>query len=335
MNHNIWLLLDSRSPGGIESHVLQLAVGLHNHNEEVTVVFFSNYGDHPLRNALQKQGISSISLDGKITSLYKAIRQEQPSVIHTHGYKAGIVGRILARLFKIPVASTYHAGESTSGLLGFYCWLDRLTAILADRIFAVSPQIASHLPNATQVSDNFIDTHNVQISMQNQIAFVGRLSKEKGPDIYLLLARQFPQLDFHIYGDGPMAIELQDSAPGNTYFHGQQEDMTSIWQKIGLLVMPSRHEGLPMAALEAMARGIPVLASNVGALDQLIDSGTNGWLTIPGNSHELVNRLHLWINMNNAQKQRFKQAARQKIEQRFSADMAIPKLINCYRLIAN
>ncbi len=338
-NQHIWLLLDSRSPGGIESHILQLAVGLLNHNESVTVVFLTDYGDHPLRGALHKYGIATTSLDGRISTLWQAIRKARPSVIHTHGYKAGIVGRIVARLCNVPVASTYHAGETTSGWLGFYCWLDRISATLADKIFAVSPQIAATLPGTTQVTDNFIDTHDLPhtltTSTQNQIAFVGRLSEEKGPDHYLSLANRFPQLEFHLYGDGPLAIELQTSAPENTYFHGQQDDMTPIWPKIGLLVMPSRHEGLPMAALEAMARGIPVLASDVGALDQLIDSGSNGWLVKPGDEADLANCLQRWTGMGDEQRQHFKQAARQKIDQRFSADVVIPKLINCYRLIAS
>jgi len=334
-HHHIWLLLDSRKPGGIESHILQLAIGLHHHKETVTVVFMSHYGDHPLRNALHRYDIPTISLDGHITTLWQTIRKAQPSVIHTHGYKAGIYGRLLARMCNIPVASTYHSGETTSGRLGVYCWLDRFSAALADRIFAVSPQIAAALPDTTQVSDNFIDTDNLKISNKNQIAFVGRLSQEKGPDRYLLLAHQFPSLNFHIYGDGPLAMELQASAPVNIHFHGQQDDMAAIWPNIGLLVMPSRHEGLPMAALEAMAHGIPVLACRVGALDQLIDCGANGWLVMPGDSDGLANCLLLWTTMLPEQRLRFKLAARQKVEHQFSANVAIPKLIDCYRQIAS
>ncbi len=334
---HIWLLLDSRGPGGIESHIFQLAVGLHNYKEEVSVIFISHHGDHPLCDALHKYGISTTSLDGRIRTLWKAIRTERPSVIHTHGYKAGIYGRMLAKLCKVPVVSTYHAGEPASGKLGLYCWLDRFSAFLANKIFAVSPQIAADLPDTAQLVNNFIDMHflpgNAPESNENQIAFVGRLSKEKGPDFYLLLASKFPELNFHIYGDGPMAIELKDLAYKNVFFHGQQDDMTFIWPKISLLIMPSRHEGLPMAALEAMARGIPVLANNVGALDQLIDSGTNGWLVQVGDHDDMANRLRCWLSMSKDKKHKFKHSAKEKVEQSFSAAIVIPKLINCYRLI--
>jgi hypothetical protein len=332
---SVWLLLDSRKSGGIESHVLQLAEGLHNHHEDVTVVFLTNYGKHPLRDELQRHGISTTCLDGRITTLWKAMRKARPSILHTHGYKAGIFGRMAALLCKVPVASTYHMGETPSGKLALYDWLDRQTARLAARVFAVSPQIAQRLPVDTEVVDNFVDITGLKISNGDRIAFVGRLSTEKGPDYFLRLASQIPECLFHVYGDGPQAMELKDSAPENIYFHGQQDDMASVWPGVGLLVMPSRHEGLPMAALEAMARGIPVLASRVGALDQLVDSGANGWLVTPGDGAELADRLRLWIDMSEQQRRQFKRAARQKIHQRFSADIAIPQLISNYWQIAS
>jgi len=334
-NKCIWILLDSRKPGGIESHVLQLAKGLHNHNKDVTVVFLTHYGDHPLRVDLQQLGINTICLDGRITTLWKEMRKAQPFILHTHGYKAGVFGRIVAVLCQIPTTSTYHAGEIPSGRMNLYDWLDRKTAYLASSVFAVSPQIAQRLPVNAKVVDNFVDCSHLTISNGQQIAFVGRLSSEKGPDYFLKLAHRFPDCHFHVYGDGLLAKELKTSASKNLYFHGQQHDMASVWPRIGLLVMPSRHEGMPMAALEAMAQGIPVLAFRVGALDQLVDTNSNGWLITPGNNDELADHLQLWVNMSEQQKHQFKQAARQTVLQRFSADIAIPQLISNYGQIAS
>lgn len=330
-NNGIWIMLDSSKPGGIESHVLQLAEGLHHHGENISVVFLKRYGDHPLRNSLQQRGITTLDLDGRFTTLLKVMRRQRPSILHTHGYKAGLFGRLAAKLCRLPVVTTYHAGEIPSGMLALYDWLDRQSARLACKVFAVSPQIAQRLPVPAKVVDNFVDTTGLTVSNGNQIAFVGRLSREKGADYFVELAGRFPDKKFHIYGDGPQMDELKIAASSNLHFHGQQDDMTPIWSDIGLLIMPSRHEGLPMAALEAMARGIPVLASHVGALDQLIDTGSNGWLVTTGNGDALAERLQLWINMNKPQKQQLKQAARQKILQRFSAEIAIPQLISSYQ----
>jgi glycosyltransferase involved in cell wall biosynthesis len=334
VNNDIWLLLDSRNTGGIESHILQLAEGLNNYGVNTTVVFFTDYGEHPLRNSLQKLGIKSIDLDGRLSTLVKVARKNRPSIIHTHGYKAGIFGRLAARICAIPAVSTYHAGEISSGKLALYDWLDRKTARLASRVFAVSPQIAERLSVKTKVVDNFVSTSGLNITAGKQIAFVGRLSVEKGADYFLDLAGRFPDCQFHIYGDGPQSEALEELAKSNTCFHGQQDDMASTWERIELLIMPSRHEGLPMAALEAMARGIPVLASDVGALDQLIDSDSNGWLVKPGSIDELENRVHQWLGMSGQKKYRFKTAARKKIQKRFSADIAIPDLVLSYRELA-
>jgi glycosyltransferase involved in cell wall biosynthesis len=329
--NSIWLLLDSSKAGGIESHVLQLAQGLRDHGETPLVVFLSDYGKHPLRDLLAQSGIAQITLDGRWRTLFHKLRRASPAILHTHGYKAGIFGRLAARVNKIPVFSTYHAGEIATGRLAFYDRIDRLTAVFADQLFAVSPQIAARLPNRVKVLDNFVSTANLQNSTGKQIAFVGRVSTEKGPDHFACLAQSFSESTFHLYGDGPQLTELKKCAPLNLKLHGQQDDMKSVWPQIGLLVIPSRYEGLPMAALEAMARGIPVLAFRVGALDKLIVHNCNGWLIKPGDIKQLAAHLKRWQEMSVADKQLLQENAKKTIAKQFSSDIAIPKLIARYR----
>ncbi|WP_019614118.1 glycosyltransferase family 4 protein [Psychromonas ossibalaenae] len=331
----IWLLLDSSKAGGIESHVLQLAEGLHQHGQEIVVFFLTDYGRHPMRDLLLKQGITTKTLDGSFITLYKRLRRERPSVLHTHGYKAGIFGRLSAWLTKIPVISTYHAGEISSGRLALYDYLDRLTSVFADHVYAVSPQIAQRLSKKAEVFNNFVNTAGINHSNGGQTAFVGRVSIEKGPDHFMALARRFPVLDFHLYGDGPQLPQLQESSPANLHLHGQQDDMNAVWSQIALLVIPSRYEGLPMAALEAMARGIPVLAFQVGALDKLITSGSNGWLVEPENFADLSRHISLWNNISEQKKTALQSVAKNTIADNFSSETAIPKLIAAYRKISS
>ena len=331
--NKIWLLLDSSQSGGIESHVQQLAEGLQQHKQPIEVIFLSNYGEHPMREALHKQGIKSRTLDGHFNTLRKVLKNEQPAVLHTHGYKAGIYGRFAAYLNNIPVISTYHAGEIATGKLAFYDWLDRKTAPFAKQRFAVSPQIAERLPGKSDVFNNFVNCKNLKDFVGEQIAFVGRVSSEKGPDYFMQLAQHFPEINFHLYGAGPQRDELQNVGLTNLKLHGQQDDMNQVWPKIGLLVMPSRYEGLPMAALEAMARGIPVLAFNVGALHRLIESDANGWLIEPGNMGELIKHMQIWNNLSFQQKSSMSWTCKQTIKKRFSSEVAIPKLMESYQLL--
>ncbi|MBL4783039.1 MAG: glycosyltransferase family 4 protein [Porticoccaceae bacterium] len=336
---HIWLLLDSRCGGGIESHVLQLARGLNKYQQQVCVVFIKDYGQHPLRSALIASGIATFSLDGSIISLWRALQRHKPAIVHSHGYKAAIYARLVLAGSRSTLVSTYHAGEQSRGLLRFYCWLDRHSARWSQKVFAVSPQIAAQLPENTQLIDNFVDIppaiSQLPTPKRGKIAFVGRLSHEKGPDLFLRMAALYPRQQFHIYGNGPMGTVLSDLASKNVYFHGYVDDMGSIWPRIGLLVMPSRQEGLPMAALEAMARGIPVLATRVGALDQVIENNRNGWLVKPEKPLALAGCLHTWLTMTRRQHLAFQQAARQRITRRFSTDIAIPKLIQSYRALDN
>ena len=334
-NNKIWLLLDSSKGGGIESHVLQLAEGLQQHGQIVEVVFLTDYGEHPMHAALLKLSIKYRVLNGRFKGLYKTLKKEQPSVVHTHGYKAGIFGRLAAKLARIPSISTYHAGEIGSGKLALYDWLDRITAGFANKVFAVSPLIAKRLPGKTEVFNNFVNSTHLTDSRGKQIAFVGRVSNEKGPDYFMTLATLLPTLNFHLYGDGPQLPELQACKLPNLHLHGQQDDMALVWPNIGLLVMPSRFEGLPMAALEAMARGIPVVAFNVGALHRLIEPECNGWLIEPGSVKELSNYVNRWSHFDIQQKLAFKIACKQTIKAKFSSDIAIPKLVANYQQLSS
>jgi len=334
INSPLWLLLDSRHSGGIETHVLELAAGLKQYNINVQVVFLNNYGTHPLRVALQDKQIETISLDGSIRSLWNEIRKTSPVLIHTHGYKAGIFGRLCARLSSTPVVSTYHSGERHYGKLALYNLVDRYSAGLANKVYVVSPQIGQHLKVDADIVKNFIATKTLEISKGKQVAFVGRLSHEKGPDIYLQLARCFPNESFHIYGTGTLEPALKKSASNNVHFHGQQDNMSSVWSEIGLLVMPSRFEGLPMAALEAMGRGIPVMAFDVGALSHLIKSNENGWLVEPTKIEPLSQYFQQWLEMNPSKKEQYKHAAQSTIKQRFSTQVVMPELIHSYQKIS-
>lgn len=333
--NNIWLLLDSSKGGGIESHVLQLAQGLQQHGESVEIIFLTNYGKHPMHALLSELGINHRILDGRFTHLYRSLRKERPMVLHTHGYKAGIFGRLAAWLNNIPSISTYHAGEISSGKLAVYDWLDRISAGFANKVFAVSPQIAQRLPGSVEVFNNFVNNRSLTESTGKQIAFVGRVSTEKGPDYFLQLANHLPTLDFHLYGDGPLLSELKNEAPDNLQLHGQQDDMATVWPHIGLLVMPSRFEGLPMAALEAMARGIPVIAFKVGAFDKLIEPESNGWLVEPGNIEQLSKLVNRWHNLNKQQKTFLQLACKKTINSRFCSEVAIPQLIANYQQVSS
>ena len=328
----IYLLLDSSKMGGIESHVVQLAKGLKNNNLRVEVILFHDHGPHPLHAILAAANIGYSINRGGWRSLYRKFKNNQPALVHTHGYRAGVWGRITARLAGIKVISTYHAGELGKGRIALYDAIDRWTGFLSHKRITVSEQIAQRLPYKSYFLNNFVELPE-QLSSGNQIAFVGRLSHEKGPDIFVELASCFPDTQFHLYGDGDMVQRLKTNAPANVIFEGNQSAMEQVWPRIGLLVMTSRHEGLPMAALEAMAHGIPVISSRVGALPRLIEHGVNGYLCDVKQLDEFRKYIQVWLN-DATHRSELAKAARLRLENEYSTDSEIVKVLNLYRQVS-
>ena len=196
----ICITLDSRSTGGIETHVLHQASALMKAGLTVAIVFVEDHGNHPLLEALHMRGIQARFMDGRISTLRRFFRQWGADLVHSHGYRASILSRIATLFIPVRHFGTYHAGDRHRGKLGLYDWIDRHTAFMSAHTFCVSQEIATRLPVRTTVLDNFIDLPEVAQKCARQIAFVGRLSHEKGPDRLLELTERLPGLRIHVYG---------------------------------------------------------------------------------------------------------------------------------------
>lgn len=329
---HIVLLLDSRGFGGIESHVLQLATALRQAGYPVCVVLLRDYGPHPLEPALTKARVAVVKLHrfGDLLQLLGA----RPLLLHSHGYKAGILSRLLGAIWSVPVVSSFHAGEPGNGRIRFYNWLDRLSAPLAPAI-AVSDKIAATLANRAQVVANFVPPlHDVAPEQTQRIAFVGRLCHDKGADRFCDLAQRHPGGCFAVYGDGPDREQLEARHGDRVNFHGATADMTPCWENIDLLCITSRYEGLPLTALEAMSRGIPVLAFAVGDLPKLIRHRANGWLIAEGDLAEMARCLQCWQQLPASTRAQVSNSARQTIVDSYSPAAVLPQILAIYRRIA-
>lgn len=331
----LWQFLDSSGFGGIESHVRVLASALRERGHEVRVMFYhAHRHSHPLHELLALDGTPHTTLSDGAKELWRRLRQAPPDLLHTHGYKAGIIGRLFGRLLNLPVVSTYHAGEPGSGKLRLYVWIDRLTAGLAHPI-AVSRKIAATLPANTTLIRNFVPLppREEGAPLGEAIAFVGRLSEEKGPDLFCALADHLSNLgeaDLRIFGDGPMRTELEQRYQNRIQFVGQVPSMEPYWREIGLLCMPSRHEGLPMAALEAMAHGIPVIGSEVGDLPELL-SEQAGWLIPSDHPSALCEAVERWRALSPAGRRERSRAAVERIRAEYAADRIIDEILSVYQ----
>ncbi|MDN3701675.1 glycosyltransferase family 4 protein [Vibrio artabrorum] len=351
--HEIWLLIDSQTFGGIETHVLELAQGLRSesalYSEAIRVVLLTKFTPEPIivekLHALNipfsyLSDLASCSGGSNVNSavqLKRAVEHYQPRLIHAHGYKASLVSKLIKlspRLNHTKQITTYHAGETPTGKVWVYDWLDRYSSFLSDQSLVVSEKIKAKVPSKTHQLNNFVKVPigltNVSSSSPFHVGFVGRLSHEKAPDRFVALAKQFADVQFELFGDGPEMGALVKSPSDNVIFHGHQTNMDDVWSQIDLLIIPSRFEGLPMAALEAMIRGIPVLATSVGNLPQLIDHQVNGYLA--NTEAELAQFLSVWMSLSNEQRDSLKSNAIKTVKNQYSPQAVVPQLLEIYQL---
>ncbi|GGF79737.1 glycosyl transferase [Azorhizobium oxalatiphilum] len=330
---DVWLLVDSSTVGGIETHMGVLAAALMRQGLGVRVILIADHGANPWFAQLDAAGVPHRTLSGGFKGLLAALKAARPRILHTHGYKAGILGRLAAKLAGVPCVSTFHAGERGRFPVSLYQTLDSWTSCLARRI-AVSRPIAEGLPFAAEVIGNFVPVpaappHGAR---PDTVGFVGRFSHEKGPDLFCALAEKFAGsgLAFEAFGDGAMRPELQAKTGAAVQFHGLVTTPGAIWPRIGLLLMPSRAEGLPLAAIEAMAAGIPVAASAVGALPDLIRQGENGYLFPAGDLDAMESAVRAWAGLDAAARAAMGEAAWRTARAGYAVDVLLPKVRAVY-----
>jgi glycosyltransferase involved in cell wall biosynthesis len=329
----VWQFVDSRSIGGIERHIATLASALHRDGIATTILLYQDHGRNPWCRQLEAATLPYEFLNGRFDHLLRKLWVDRPALLHTHGYKAGILGRLAARLLGIPVVSTCHSGEKGAWPVSMYQRVDEWTSILGARI-AVSTEIADRQPFGSTVVPNFVDMPECSPMRPpgKDVAYVGRLSHEKGPDLFCELAvRVGSGFNWHVYGDGPMKAELEARYLPYVQFHGLALDMEAVWGGVDVLVIPSRAEGLPMTALEAMARGIPVVCARVGALPDVVEHGVSGWLFDAGELAGAERGLAEFVSARAARGIALAQSCRDRIARNFSVDHGLSRVLDVYR----
>lgn len=136
------------------------------------------------------------------------------------------------------------------------------------------------------------------------VGFVGRLSPEKGPEVFvraaLLLHQRLPHLHFVMVGDGPQRAQIealvsQCGLAEHLRISGVLDDMAPAYQELDVMVSTSHSEAMPLAVMEAMASGLPVVGTWVGGVPELVEHGRTGWMVSPGNFEGTAQQVALLI----------------------------------------
>lgn len=116
------------------------------------------------------------------------------------------------------------------------------------------------------------------------VGHLGAFTREKGQDMLVEAARALPGVRFVLAGEGPLREVLRAAAPPNVEFPGFIANTAEFFARLDAFLMPSRSEAWGLAALEAMAHGVPVLASDIQGLAEIVEPGRSGWLVPAGNA---------------------------------------------------
>jgi glycosyltransferase involved in cell wall biosynthesis len=157
------------------------------------------------------------------------------------------------------------------------------------------------------------------------VGFVGRLSHEKGPEIFVQIAsmihKKCDKYHFVLIGDGPLRRKLKDDIDNmglNDHVHmaGLQIDMPQVYSSLDLVVSTSYSEAMPLAMIEAMAAGLPVIATNVGGVIDIVEIGRTGLLNGVGDLNGMANNIVTLMSDESARIEMGK-AARKRAEANF------------------
>lgn len=254
---------------------------------------------------------------GVVRRVGRRIAASGADILHTHDYKANILGGLAARRpdRALPWVATVHLHTGTSRRLRMYRTLDLFLLRLADRVITVSrdqchmllkrgvdrrrlvliPTVLDSRGFAARTADPAATRAALGLAPGAPvITVIGRLTAQKGIDSFIEAAHRVRAVHadacFLVVGSGPLAetFELQAEAlglNGAVQFLGYQAEVAPILGASDVVVLPSRAEGLPLVLLEALAASRPVVASRVGGIPDIVRDGETG-LLIPPNSPE-------------------------------------------------
>lgn len=290
--------------GGLERVVTMLSAGRKGKSVHVAAVLEpSEAAGHPFVTRLEALGVPVIPIVVGARSYLNEYRQLtgliarlHPGIVHTHGYRSDVIGAAAARANRVPTVSTVH-GFTGGGLRNRVYELVQSRALRrADAVIAVSAPLVGRLaqagvrrerihcvPNGFAVTDETVarSAARRQLGINDEalvVGWVGRLSREKGPDVMLdALVECDPSWRLSIIGEGPELDQLTRQAAElgiaeRILWHGAVAGAGSLLTAFDALVLSSRTEGTPITLLEAMNARVPIVATRVGGIPDVVTS---------------------------------------------------------------
>jgi glycosyltransferase involved in cell wall biosynthesis len=359
-------IMDTAQVSGPGRQLAALAVSLAAAGVQLHVVTFHRTGRprSPYLDYLERAEVGYTVLEesgpldfGLLPRLRRVLQDWAPDVVQTHGYKPTVLVWALRRSGATwPWLAFFHGGTAENAKVRLYTWLNNRLLGAADRAVVMSH---AHLADFRHVGAKVRVVHNAALPLPREtpapssalsfgaedggaprIGVVGRLSPEKGVDVFLQACAELTRRGVRylaiVAGEGPerQALErLRDSLglEPRVTFVGAMADVHALYEVLDLLVIPSRSEGLPNVLLEALRADLPVAATCVGAIPEVIDSPLAGVLVAPDAPEALADAIGhgLSLGPNPAARE-----ARRVVVERFSIERRTKEHLALYRELA-
>ncbi|HCG76369.1 MAG: hypothetical protein CO162_02405 [bacterium (Candidatus Ratteibacteria) CG_4_9_14_3_um_filter_41_21] len=352
-------LIEDLKIGGAERVVANIAEGLDKERYQISIWCLAGGGE--IADELKAKGID-LKILGignyhnplNILKLILLLKKERFNIVHMHGYFATTIGRIAARISGIPILVTHlHTTHYNLKLRNII--VDKILNLFTQKIICVSEAVKkSFIDTEDGAKGKFIVIYNGidkkkytlhQLDDRREIiTTVSSLYPHKGHTHLLKAMKEvltsFPRVRFWIVGEGPLKEKLKKEAinleiSSQVSFLGKRKDIPEILSQSVLFVLPSLREGLPLTILEAIAVGLPVIATEVGGIPEAVIDKETGFLVPPENAEALAEAI---INLlkNPKMMEEMGQKGRKIFEEKFTTQIMIGKLENLYqKLIGN
>ena len=359
---SVVLLITELAYGGTPRSVQALALGLRSRGYDVRVASLFSKGD--VSRELEAAGIPVAGFGIERISpivvswrLYRFILRSRPHVLHAFNFHANLLGRCVGAAAAVPVILTSER-SSESVKADWRVWSDRLTWRLADCWTVTARAVADVLRTREGVDEGRIELITTGVDTtafvprprdeafrsslhvkpdEVLIVCVGRLGRYKGQehaiDALAQLRSSRPDVRMALIGDGQFRRSLEARAAplgASVIFTGALADVRPALAAADVFLNPSDEEGMPGAVLEAMAMGVPVVATNVGGTAEVITDRESGLLVPTRRPDAIADAVRALLDDPMLAK-RCRELARRAVVEQFSIEGVVARTDALYR----
>jgi glycosyltransferase involved in cell wall biosynthesis len=316
-------LINTLEQGGAEQMASTLAIALRSKGHQVHLACLRDLGFMPVPlERLEASGVTLAAFnkaDGfSLTTLRELsayIRRNRIEVVHSHNPLASHYGALAAALGGARAAVNTVHGTATLRMNTFARTLFWLSCFANDRMVSVCNQVETRMRSLFRAPGRKYTTIYNGIELDSLLGV--RPRRQDGTIVFGTMARlvavkdhqsllrgfasirlRYPHCRLEILGDGELRSDLERLAGtlclGDTvFFRGWNSDIASFLSQIDIFVLSSLSEGLPLSVLEGMAAALPVVATSVGGVTEIVDAAGCGWLCRPGDPNALAESLEI------------------------------------------